>query len=193
MTTEKSVTAQDKIVQYFRNRELEKEQAKVDNERINTSFLISPAVNTAEWIAYQSKSASERHEPSIGSKDELYQHYKLHDLKNMLESRRNTALEELKTVEPYRLIHETAADNYVLVQAELEKLDSALKQLQEYQHPNTVTTFSEGLAASMQQYEADMAKLEADKVEINAAELDQTEKKKTVVSIGSNPAAGGFR
>lgn len=170
--------AYEKIKLYFEQRELQQKQAKEDDKRIKEGFLAFPAANVQGWVKFQELPAAERQkEAPIGSKEELYKHFNLHELKTLLNSRKTEALQELEVVKEYRLISKTAADNFQLLESELAQLDTGLQLLKEYEYPNTVSTFTESVAAGMDQYTVDTAKQAADKLQVNPADFTNSDSK----------------
>lgn len=170
--------ASEKIKLYFEQLELQQKQAKEDDKRIKEGFLAFPANNVQGWINFQSLPVAERQkEAPVGSKEELYKHFNLHELKTLLNSRKTEALQELEVVKEHRLISKTAADNFQLLESELAQLDTGLQLLKEYEYPSTVTTFTESVAAGMDQFSAETAKQAAAKLQIDPADFDNSDSK----------------
>ncbi|WP_122646980.1 hypothetical protein [Enterococcus mediterraneensis] len=170
--------ALQQLEKYFKERAQKQVEEKETAKRIEQTFLSAPDVNTAGWVAYQSLPLEKRIKaPAVGSKDEMYQYFTLHSLKELLHIRNSEAWSEFKTVEPYHLIHETAATNYAKLEKELADIETALQMLKEYEYPNTVTTFTESVAGGMDQFSVETAKQAAAKLQLDPTEFDNPESK----------------
>lgn len=173
--------ALQQMEKYFKERAQKQVEEREAAKGIEQTFLSAPDVHTAGWVAYQSLPLEKRIKaPAVGSQDEMYQYFSLHSLKELLHNRNSEALKEFKTVEPYHLIHETAANNYAKLEKELAALSKALDILKSFEYPSLITSFGETLNASLQQSAVDMARLEADKLQINPADFDTSDDSKDV-------------